>query len=88
VSPARRPINDGGRAGQPALALLADRIVACRRCDRLVDYCATIGREKRAAYVADTYWARPVPGFGDPAARLVATFDGSSPTPVAIPRQP
>jgi uracil-DNA glycosylase family 4 len=71
VSRPRRHINDRGGAGRPALALLADRIVACCRCDRLVDYCATIGREKRAAYAGDTYWARPVPGFGDPAARLV-----------------
>ena len=66
MSRARRNINDGA-----GLTALAGRIVACRRCDRLVDYCREIGREKRAAYVDDTYWARPVPGFGDPAARLV-----------------
>jgi uracil-DNA glycosylase family 4 len=60
-------INDGERA----LALLSDRIVACRRCDRLTSWCATIARDKRAAYASDTYWARPVPGFGDPAARVV-----------------
>jgi uracil-DNA glycosylase len=63
------PINDA-RAADP-LAALATRIVACRRCDRLVSWCRDIARDKRAAYAGDTYWARPVPGFGDPAARLV-----------------
>jgi uracil-DNA glycosylase len=53
------------------LAGLSARIVDCRRCTRLVGWCATVGREKRAAYAADTYWARPVPGFGDPRARVV-----------------
>jgi uracil-DNA glycosylase family 4 len=53
------------------LATLAGRVVACRRCDRLRSWCATIAREKRAAYADETYWARPVPGFGDPAARVI-----------------
>ncbi|HEY2748436.1 MAG TPA: uracil-DNA glycosylase, partial [Polyangia bacterium] len=66
MSRAHHHINDSGD-----LAALAGRIVACRRCDRLVGHCRAIGREKRAAYAADTYWARPVPGFGDPSARLV-----------------
>jgi len=65
VTRARRHIND------TPLAALSDRIVACRRCDRLVSWCAAIGRDKRAAYADDDYWARPVPGFGDAAARLV-----------------
>jgi len=68
VSRARRHINDGGAR---SLAALSNRIVACRRCDRLVSWCAAVGRDKRAAYADDHYWARPVPGFGDPAARLV-----------------
>ncbi|MGZ3429481.1 MAG: uracil-DNA glycosylase [Polyangia bacterium] len=68
----RRHINDAPAAGGPrALVALRDRIVACRRCDRLVSWCAAIARDKRAAYADDTYWARPLPGFGDPAARLV-----------------
>jgi uracil-DNA glycosylase family 4 len=46
-------------------------IVSCDRCPRLRQYCERIGREKRAAYRADTYWTRPVPGFGDPDARVV-----------------
>ena len=54
-----------------ALVALGERVVACRRCDRLVSWCAGIARDKRAAYADDVYWARPIPGFGDPAARLV-----------------
>jgi uracil-DNA glycosylase family 4 len=53
--------------------LLAVRsaIIDCDRCPRLRDYCQRIGREKRRAYRDDTYWARPVPGFGDPDARVL-----------------
>jgi uracil-DNA glycosylase family 4 len=46
-------------------------IVSCDLCPRLRDYCERIGREKRRAFRADTYWAKPVPGFGDPLARLL-----------------
>src|SRR5437588_2600387 len=46
-------------------------IVSCARCARLREYCERIGREKRRAFIEDTYWARPVPGFGDPHARLL-----------------
>src|SRR5258706_502021 len=48
-----------------------DDIVACDRCPRLRAYCARVAREKRRAYVDDVYWGRPVPGFGDPKARLL-----------------
>jgi uracil-DNA glycosylase family 4 len=53
------------------LLLVRDRIINCDQCPRLRAYCQRIGREKRRAYLLDTYWARPVPGFGDPAARLL-----------------
>ena len=43
----------------------------CRRCPRLVEWRETVAREKRAAFADQEYWGRPVPGFGDPAARLV-----------------
>jgi len=46
-------------------------IIACERCPRLRKYCKQIGIEKRRAYRDDTYWARPVPGFGDPDARVL-----------------
>jgi uracil-DNA glycosylase family 4 len=55
----------------PALAAVQEAVVTCERCPRLRTYCQRIGREKRAAYRQDTYWARPVPGFGDPNARIV-----------------
>ena len=54
-----------------ALTLVRDQIVTCERCPRLRAYCERVAREKRKAYLFDTYWARPVPGFGDPAARLL-----------------
>lgn len=53
------------------LAAIHDTIVGCERCPRLRTYCQQIAREKRRAYRGDTYWARPVPGFGDPSARLL-----------------
>jgi uracil-DNA glycosylase family 4 len=46
-------------------------IIACQACPRLRAFCARIGREKRAAFKDETYWAKPVPGFGDPHARIV-----------------
>ena len=54
-----------------SLAALHDEIVACRACPRLVEWREEVAREKRAAYREWDYWGRPVPGFGDPAARLV-----------------
>jgi len=53
------------------LTKVAAQIVNCDRCPRLRDYCARIAREKRAAYRDEIYWGRPVPGFGDPRARLL-----------------
>lgn len=56
-----------------ALSLAAVRrdVIGCTRCTRLREYCVRIGQEKRAAYRDQSYWARPVPGFGDPTARLL-----------------
>ncbi len=53
------------------LAALEREIVSCRRCPRLVEWRERVAREKRAAYSEETYWGRPVPGFGDPRARIV-----------------
>jgi uracil-DNA glycosylase family 4 len=47
------------------------RIVACELCSRLRTYCTGIGETRRRAYQDQEYWARPVPGFGDPRARLL-----------------
>jgi uracil-DNA glycosylase len=46
-------------------------IVTCRRCPRLRDYCASIAVEKKAAHRDERYWGKPVPGFGDPHARVL-----------------
>ena len=46
-------------------------IVACGKCPRLRDHCVAIAREKRAAFRNDTYWGKPVPGFGDQHARVL-----------------
>jgi uracil-DNA glycosylase len=46
-------------------------IISCTRCDQLRTYCARIAHEKKAAHRADVYWGRPVPGFGDPDARVL-----------------
>jgi len=50
---------------------LAREVEACRLCPRLVAWSATVCREKRKAFAAEEYWGRPVPGFGDPEARLL-----------------
>src|SRR5499426_2949292 len=55
----------------PTLEDARAAIVACERCPRLREYCQRIGREKRRAFRNETYWARPVPGFGDPDARIL-----------------
>ncbi|MGI8439235.1 MAG: uracil-DNA glycosylase [Thermoleophilaceae bacterium] len=62
----------GSRSASAASALeeLEGRIVVCRACPRLVEWRERVAREKRAAFRDEEYWGRPVPGFGDPAARL------------------
>jgi uracil-DNA glycosylase len=54
-----------------ALAALEGEIVECRRCPRLVAWREQVAAEKRAAFRDWDYWGRPVPGFGDPNARVV-----------------
>jgi uracil-DNA glycosylase family 4 len=46
-------------------------VISCQRCPRLRQYCQKIAREKRRAFVEWEYWGRPVPNFGDPAARVL-----------------
>jgi uracil-DNA glycosylase family 4 len=54
-----------------SLQQLAQAIHDCERCDRLRVYCQTIAQTKRRAYQGETYWGRPVSGFGAPGARLL-----------------
>jgi uracil-DNA glycosylase family 4 len=53
------------------LSRIQAEVIACRACPRLVEWRERVAREKRAAFVDDTYWGRPVPGFGDPLARVL-----------------
>jgi len=53
------------------LSTLSEAIVECRRGPRLVAWRERVAAEKRAAFAAEPYWGRPVPGFGDPEARLL-----------------
>jgi uracil-DNA glycosylase family 4 len=54
-----------------ALARLTAEIVTCRACPRLVEWREHVARTKRAAFRDEEYWARPVPGFGDPDATVL-----------------
>jgi uracil-DNA glycosylase len=64
-----------GSGGRPIargrLDAVRDAIVSCEACPRLRSYCARVAHEKRRAYLDQTYWGRPVAGFGDPSARLL-----------------
>lgn len=62
-----------GRSSKPSseLAALARTVAACQRCPRLIAHCRAVARVKRRAYREWTYWGRPVPGFGDPQARVL-----------------
>ena len=53
------------------LAILRQGIVDCNLCPRLRTYCQGIGQTRRRAFIDQTYWAKPVPGFGDPLARVL-----------------
>jgi uracil-DNA glycosylase len=70
-SSGQSPTRDRAASPQRALSSLQAQIVACRECARLVAWRETVAAERRAAYREQTYWGRPVPGFGDPSARIV-----------------
>jgi uracil-DNA glycosylase family 4 len=53
------------------LDLIRDDVVACRACPRLVSWREHVAREKVARFADEEYWGRPVPGFGDPGARIL-----------------
>ncbi len=64
-------VGSGGASRGEELAALEREVTSCRACPRLVDWRERVAREKRAAYRDWEYWGRPVPGFGDPEARVV-----------------
>src|SRR5678815_5750003 len=56
---------------QSKLEQLNEEIIQCRKCTRLVEWREEVARVKRKAYIDQEYWGKPVPGFGDPHARVV-----------------
>jgi uracil-DNA glycosylase family 4 len=62
---------DAPSPGFRSLPMLTRAIVGCRRCPRLVEWRQRVARQKRAAFADCDYWGKPVPGFGDPAARVL-----------------
>jgi uracil-DNA glycosylase len=68
---------EGHKPGAPAgsvsdsLAVVRSEVIECTYCPRLVQYRERVAREKKKEFRSEEYWGRPVPGFGDPAARLV-----------------
>jgi len=76
VTAAARPATDAAAVAATAarahtLAELEAGIVACRACPRLVAWREQVARERRAAFATEEYWGAPIPGFGDPAARVL-----------------
>jgi uracil-DNA glycosylase family 4 len=62
-------------SAKPALTVLQAiraEIIGCERCERLRTYCSKIGEVKKRMYRDQEYWSKPVPGFGDPTARILA----------------
>jgi uracil-DNA glycosylase family 4 len=70
VDAGARPAKHSVGPGSTLLAV-REEIVRCKDCPRLRRYCENVAREKKAAHRDDVYWGRPVPGFGDPEARLL-----------------
>jgi uracil-DNA glycosylase family 4 len=54
-----------------SLDALCDEVTHCRACPRLVEWREAVAREPRASFRGSDYWARPLPGFGDPSARVL-----------------
>lgn len=61
----------GSDAKAESIASLQDRIITCHLCPRLVEWRETVAREKVRRFADQEYWAKPVPSFGDPRARLL-----------------
>jgi uracil-DNA glycosylase family 4 len=59
------------KTGGRELAAITAEVVGCRACPRLVAWREKVAVDKRASFAGEDYWGRPVPSFGDPAARLV-----------------
>jgi uracil-DNA glycosylase len=64
-------LHNDAAAASVELTALAESVSDCRRCPRLVAWREQVARERRAAFAHERYWGRPLPGFGDPAARVL-----------------
>ena len=67
--PADKPIWDA--SGLDSLAQITAEVVECRACPRLVAWREQVAQDRRASFRNQDYWGRPIPGFGDPEARMV-----------------
>ena len=65
------PSSYARRVPDPQLDRIATEIVACRACPRLVAWREQVARDKVARFADEDYWGKPIPGFGDPAARIM-----------------
>ena len=54
-----------------SIEAINDELISCSRCPRLVEWRHRVAEERRAAFIDEEYWGRPVPGFGDPNARVL-----------------
>jgi uracil-DNA glycosylase len=57
--------------GTDSLDRIRDEVIVCRKCPRLVEWRERVAREKVARFAQEEYWGRPLPGFGDPRARVL-----------------
>jgi uracil-DNA glycosylase family 4 len=65
------PVDGSHTTGPGALLAVTREVVECRRCPRLVAWRELVARERRAGFTDWQYWGRPVPGLGDPNARIL-----------------
>lgn len=65
------PVSKIASSGRAALAAIEKRVIGCEACPRLRRYCERVAREKKREFADEVYWGRPVPGYGDPNARLL-----------------
>ena len=83
-----RPSRPSPKPLLPVLDQLQQTIVRCTRCTRLIDYCRGIGETRRKSFRDQEYWAKPVPGFGDPNARILILGLAPAPTEPTAPAAP
>src|SRR5437867_2086630 len=67
----RMPQSPKQGARYASLGEVERAVIRCERCERLRRHCLEVARERTARFRDQTYWGRPVPGFGDPRARLL-----------------